>query len=43
MSNELYVMTSMTSFDAVDTDGVPICRVAGLAAVEVMHGKRGVT
>lgn len=42
MSNELYIMTGVTSLDAVDADGVAICRVAGLAAVEVVHGKRGI-
>lgn len=42
MSNELYIMTSVTSLDAVDADGVAICCVASLAAIEVMHGKRGI-
>lgn len=43
MSDELHVMASMTCFDTVDTDGVTISCVAGLAAVEVVHRERCVT
>jgi len=35
-------MTSMTILDAIHADGVAVGCVAGLAAVEVVHGKGGV-
>lgn len=36
-------MSSMASLDAIDADGIPVRRVAGLAPVEVVHREGGVT
>lgn len=43
MSDELYVMASMASFDAVHTDGVPVGCVTRLTSIEVVHRKRCIT
>lgn len=42
MSYKLDVMTSMTILNAIDAYGIAVGCVAGLAAVEVVHGKGGV-
>lgn len=43
MSNKLDVVSRMASLYAIDADRVAIRRVARLAPVEVVHGKRRVT
>lgn len=35
-------MSGMTRLDTINTDGVPICRMAGLTAVEIVHRERRV-
>lgn len=42
MSNEFYVVSLMALLDAVHTDGVTVCGVAGVTSVEVMHRVAGV-
>ena len=42
MSYELDGMACMTCVDAVHTDGVAVCRVAGSTTVEVVHREAGV-
>lgn len=43
MPDELDVVSSMASLDAIDTNGVAVSGVAGLTAIEVVHGKGSVT
>ena len=31
MANKFYVVSGMARFDAIDADGITVCRVAGLA------------
>lgn len=42
MSYESNIMSGMTRLDTINTDGVPICRMAGLTAVEIVHRERRV-
>jgi hypothetical protein len=43
MPNELHFMSSMAGFNAIDTNGIALGRVARLASIEVMHRERRVT
>lgn len=43
MPDELDVMSSMASLDAIDANRIPVRRVAGLASVEVVHREGSVT
>lgn len=42
VSYKLYIVSLVAFFDAVYTDGVPICRITGVTSVEVVHGVTGV-
>lgn len=42
MSDEFDVVARVTSLYAVHTYCIAVCRVAGLTAIEVVHGERGV-
>ena len=37
MSDKLHNMATVACIDAVYTDGIPVCCVAGAAPVKVMH------
>lgn len=39
---KLYVVSLVAFFDAVNTDGVPICRITSVTPIEVVHGVTGV-
>jgi hypothetical protein len=41
--DEINFMSSMASFNAIDTNGIAICRVACLTSIKVVHWKRCVT
>lgn len=42
VSNKFDVMSSVTSFYAVYTNGISICSIACLATIEIMHWERSV-
>lgn len=39
---KFYIVPLVAFFDAVNTDGVPICCITGVTSVEVVHGVAGV-
>lgn len=43
MPDELDIMSSMASLDAIHANRIPVCRVAGLTSVEIVHWERRVT
>lgn len=43
MPDELDIMSSMASLDAIDANRIPVRRVASLAPVEIVHREGGVT
>lgn len=43
MSNKFYVVPLMAFLDAVHTDGIAVCRVAGVTSVKIVHWIAGVT
>jgi len=40
--NKFNVVTSVTGFNTVDADGIPIGRIARLATIKIVHWERGV-
>lgn len=42
MPYKLYIVPLVAFFDAVYTDGIPICCITGVTSVEVVHGVTGV-
>lgn len=43
MPDELDIMSSMASLDTINANRVTIRRVASLASIEIVHGKRSIT